>query len=101
MYKLTCNESLIQHIRLFYYSQGCKHRIAVQSISEQGKVHLLLSYKMSATTIQGSVELEHETVTVHVLIPSDGIVHSLVDSGQHPAITLADVVDICLLYVED
>ena len=28
--------------------------------------------------------------------PCDGIVHALVDSGQHPPIALANVVDVCL-----
>ena len=28
--------------------------------------------------------------------PCDGIVHALVDSGQHPSIALANVVDVCL-----
>ena len=70
------------------------HRIAVQSISEQEKVHLLPSYKTHVRTISSWLPREH---TLLLLLPSDGIVHSLVDSGQHPSITLADVIDISLL----
>ena len=31
---------------------------------------------------------------IHGNTPGDGVVHSLVDSGEHPALALADVVDL-------